>query len=273
MASPRAVDRSERMGVLPKATLVVPCYNEARRLCPDAFVQAMQRFPSLAFLFVDDGSSDETFEVLGTLCAAHPQQAHVVRLARNGGKGEAVRQGVLRAFEQDPEVVGYWDADLATPLDEWAPMARLLESSRAAIVLGSRVKLLGRTIERDELRHYMGRVFATAVSQTLRLPVYDTQCGAKLFRVSDLTRRLFAEPFASRWIFDVEILARALRLRERTENDRESPLAVEYPLHSWIDVKGSKLRWHDFAHAAGDLAKIALYLRRGGRANGKASGG
>lgn len=252
----------DRMGALPQTTLVVPCYNEAKRLRADEFARGMGQFPTLRFLFVDDGSSDQTADVLGRICTGRDGQAAVLRLPHNCGKAEAVRQGMLRALGERPDALGYWDADLSTPLQEWAPMWRLLASTGAQIVLGSRVKLLGRSIDRKATRHYLGRVFATAVSHALQLAVYDTQCGAKLFRVTDLTPRLFADRFLSRWIFDVEILARALRFSAQARGDVDQPLVVEYPLQVWVDVEGSKLKWSDFVRAAAELSQIAVYLRR-----------
>ncbi len=109
-----------------------------------------------------------------------------------------------------------------------------------------------RRIVRRASRHYFGRVFATAASTVLALPVYDTQCGAKLLRNTPLCRSLFAQPFGSRWIFDVELLARYLKAKEKA-----GPLGVyELPLDEWTDVDGSKVRAKDFARAVGEMVAI-----------------
>jgi hypothetical protein len=83
--------------------------------------------------------------------------------------------------------------------------------------------------------------------------VYDTQCGAKLFRVSDAMREIFAETFLSRWIFDVEIIARFVQQRGR---NKPRAAIYELPIKVWRDVKGSKVRSTDFIRALRDLWKI-----------------
>jgi hypothetical protein len=170
---------------------------------------------------------------------------------------------MLRAFERRPSFVGYFDADLATPLDEIAPMRRLmLDKPELHAVLGSRVALLGRSIRRTHRRHYLGRVFATAASMVLNLVVYDTQCGAKLFRNSAAIQEAFAEPFQSRWIFDVELLARLQSLHARGGFPALPGAVVEHPLQSWCDVEGSKVSPRDALHAAVELASIWQRYRR-----------
>ena len=132
-----------------------------------------------------------------------------MRLASNQGKAEAVRRGILEAITDGPALVGFWDADLSTPLtvvDDFLDVAA--KRPDVDLILGSRVLLMGRDIRRRARRHYVGRVFATAASLALDLPVYDTQCGAKVFRVNEALRRVMSAPFRSPWVFDVEILAR-----------------------------------------------------------------
>jgi glycosyltransferase involved in cell wall biosynthesis len=241
-----------------KTILVVPCFNEARRLSPDTFRNFADNWRDGSFLFVDDGSTDGTFEILSALRQSIPAQCEILRFPQNAGKAEAVRRGMLRALASSPDYAGFWDADLATPLDTVPLFERVFRERPATdVVLGSRVKLLGRDIERRPARHYLGRVFATAVASTLGVNVYDSQCGAKLFRNTGIVRDAFDAPFLSRWIFDVEILARLMRAPT-------PPLTAslyELPLPVWRDVAGSKLRPKDFVRAIYDLARIRRALK------------
>ena len=240
--------------------IVVPCYNEALRL-PSAQFRHFFTTSSIRFIFVDDGSTDTTVEVLEKLHESDHDRIVVLRCETNQGKAEAVRRGMQHALESAAEFAGYWDADLATPLDAIPDfLAVLTERPDLDMVFGSRVKLLGRNVQRRPLRHYLGRIFATVVSVMLSLPIYDTQCGAKLFRVTDRTRELFVEPFCTRWVFDVEILARyILRLGSA---EAAANRIYEYPLRSWEDVAGSKVKGSDFVKAFRDVLRIYWkYLR------------
>jgi dolichyl-phosphate beta-glucosyltransferase len=224
-----------------RAVVVVPCYNEAERLRPETFLAAVQEHPALQFLFVDDGSRDGTARVLDTLVARKPESLSCLKLSTNRGKAEAVRLGIREALKRSPELVGFLDADLSTPISELPLMAEAFADPEILVVLGSRVALLGREIRRSNRRHYLGRVFATLASMTLGLRVYDTQCGAKLFRVTDSIRRIFDREFLSSWAFDVELLA---RLRQMERAQRIQPVArtvVEVPLRQWTDIRGSKI--------------------------------
>jgi len=246
--------------VTTRVTLVVPCYNEAARLRTAAYVDAIRLYPWLHLLFVDDGSRDRTRDVLAELAAQCDGRAVVKSLPANAGKAEAVRQGMLAAADGDADVTGYWDADLATPFEALPAFLSVLRSTPAIeIVIGARVQLLGRHIDRSPLRHYIGRVFATGASLALSLPVYDTQCGAKVFRRTPRIRAVFEQPFATRWIFDVELLARYLDSDDVPEPGTP-PLAeriYELPLRSWVDEPGSKVKTWDGVRAMLDLVRIA----------------
>jgi glycosyltransferase involved in cell wall biosynthesis len=239
----------------------VPCYNEGKRLPLAEFEEFFSENRSgLVFLFVNDGSHDNTAEVLGRLCAAHPDRAHVLCMSRNGGKAEAVRRGINHSLAQGYAYTGFWDADLATPLRAIPDFLELIEEKPSLdIVIGSRVKLLGRRIDRRASRHYIGRVSATAISMVLKLPVYDTQCGAKLFRTTQQIKAVFRDPFLSRWIFDVEIIARYIQ--EMGCAAEAARRIYEYPLMEWKDVAGSKLKPSDFFLAGRDLWRIRRRYR------------
>ena len=245
------------------AIIVVPCYNEEKRLEILQFRKHVTRHPEHSFLFVNDGSSDRTALILDDLHAADPDHFDVLHLSHNQGKAEAVRQGMQQALQSGVEYAGFWDADLATPLESIPDfVAQLKQMPERSMVLGARVKLLGRQIERKQLRHYLGRIFATSASTVLRLPIYDTQCGAKLFRVTRENQSLFATRFLTNWIFDVELLARSRQLERFFGCPKLEDTVYELPLTSWRDVAGSKVKPHDFFKAFFELCTIYWrYLR------------
>jgi dolichyl-phosphate beta-glucosyltransferase len=250
-------ERDDRPKAPPRVVVVVPCFDEAARLPGAAFRSFVAAHPETGFLFVDDGSRDQTLARLRELAESDPVHLRVLPLARNQGKAEAVRQGLLAALKEGPAFVGYWDADLATPLEEIPRFLAVFQAHpERAMVLGSRVRMLGRAIDRRWLRHYLGRVFATAASWLLDLAVYDTQCGAKMFRVDDDLELLFAEPFRSRWIFDVELLARLGQRRRARGRPGPQECVYELPLDRWHDAPGSKVRPTDFLRAFVDLVRI-----------------
>ncbi len=241
-----------------RRVVVVPCFNEAQRLDGPAVLELLVD-DRTDVLFVDDGSTDATRAVLFDLVRDTGGRARVLGLDDNGGKGEAVRRGLRAAIDDGAAVVGFLDADLSTPVDEMLRILNVLdERADVEAVLGARVALLGRAIERTPTRHYLGRVFATVASTMLGIRVYDTQCGAKAFRVTDTLCGVLSSSFSSRWAFDVELLARLLQTMAPTQ-------LVEVPLLRWHDVKGSKLSPRAMAKAGVDLLRIGAAARNGRR--------
>jgi glycosyltransferase involved in cell wall biosynthesis len=241
-----------------RTIIVVPCFNEALRLQPEAFARFVRATPDISFVFVDDGSTDRTRELLRSLCASDPARFELVGLPSNSGQGEAVRQGLARAFASGAAFAGYWDADLATPLEEIPRFVRALDlDSRCMLVYGCRRPARDNQVRRHPVRLVLGRVFAASATLLLRMRVYDTHCGAKLFRSAPEVHALFSLPFISRWIFDVEILARLAKLRG-VAVVREA--LCELPLRAWHDVRGSKLTTIDFARAPFEMLRIGRML-------------
>jgi dolichyl-phosphate beta-glucosyltransferase len=257
---------SESAGVLP-SMLIVPCYNEAERLDDDALLSLVGgEIPATRLLLVDDGSRDATGARLAALARRAPGRIDTLALEHNRGKAEAVRQGLLQALARDASVVGYFDADLSTPVAEIRRLLGLLEGrADVAAVIGARISLLGNDIQRSHTRHYLGRVFATLASLILQARVYDTQCGAKLFRRSPALQAALRDPFVSRWSFDVELLGRLL-VGDATVSAITEAQILEVPLRQWRDVPGSKLRLTAMAGALKELAEIAGDLARRRRA-------
>ena len=242
-------------------TLVVPCYNEAVRLDGDAFLGALRSRPWLRLCFVDDGSTDDTARTLSALQHQAPDRVSIVTLPLNRGKAEAVRQGLLVACDRTP-YCGFWDADLAAPLRELETLFDVFTREPGVEwVWAIRLRSLGRSVTRGALRHYAGRIFATAASAVVGVAVYDTQCGAKLFRSSALLKAVISEPFSSRWIFDVEMLSRATAMMRDPARHIES-IVYEQPLREWHHVHGSKVRAIDAVHAFLGLLSIRSQRRK-----------
>lgn len=230
--------------------VVVPCYNEGNRLCVPSFRQFLKS-SSHSVCFVNDGSKDNTLDVLGSIRKEYPEKVEIVDLPKNHGKAEAVRQGFFSAIESGKfDFIAYLDADLATPLKEVDFLLSHLDAE-IEVVIGSRVKRLGSEIVRYPLRHYLGRIFATMASVTLDLEVYDSQCGAKIFK-KDIAEILFQKPFESKWLFDLELLYRL----KHTYPENFNKIILEVPLRTWQEQGDTRIKFYDFISAPFELIKI-----------------
>ena len=250
---------------LTNLAVIVPCYNEASRFDVDAFVGFAEGNPSVVLIFVDDGSHDETHDMLQSVSAAIGNQASVLRLSPNVGKGEAVRRGVefvLHDSRFDPFRIGfvaYIDADLAIPLDELNWMhRRALSTPRIKAVVGIRLALLGHEIDRKGLRTWLSYAFSRLTQLCFGLGMRETQCGAKLFEINEGFRHVMADPFYDRWFFDIEIF---VRLR-RCLGTQFHASVYEHVLDRCLDRGTSRLRFSDFLTAPLRLVGLAMKYRR-----------
>lgn len=222
------------------SVIIIPCFNESKRFDFEQYSQDILASTGLKIVFVNDGSTDDTLAVLNALRDKFPTQVEVFNLLHNLGKAEAVRAGMLHQLNKKVEFnyIGYLDADLSTSIEEWLDITQFLSlHPELVFAFGSRISKVGSMIDRKMYRHLIGRIIATFISNILRLRVYDTQCGAKVFSKS-VVEFVFEKPFISKWLFDVEIFARVLS-DGSSYNEKNM---IEYPLKKWIDKVGSKVK-------------------------------
>jgi dolichyl-phosphate beta-glucosyltransferase len=217
-------------------TIIIPCYNEAERLPVQAILDFKKTHPDSEILLVNDGSSDETLSIITGLKSSG---ISFLNLEKNVGKAEAVRKGMEHLLSSGAsEYIGYFDADLSTPLEEADKFMEVFKSNaEVQIVMGSRIKRMGAEINRFGYRHYTGRIFATFASNILTIGIYDTQCGAKMIK-SSLLEKVISEPFSSRWLFDVELMARIII---ELGYNKSLKAIYEFPLNRWNEIAGSKI--------------------------------
>lgn len=216
--------------------LVVPCYNEAKRFQAEKWEAFIKTHPECGIVLVDDGSTDNTLELLTQLAQKNRTNISVLAHAHNSGKAAAVRIGMLEALQAKPEKIGFLDADLSVTPQECLRLSQYITSD-ITFVFGSRIKKIDNVIQRKWYRFLIGRFIATLISKMLTLPVYDTQCGAKVFATS-LVPILFEKPFISQWLFDVELFFRALKHYGKPLFIKRSR---EIPISQWIDTADSKV--------------------------------
>jgi len=235
--------------------VIIPCYNEEKRLNIPAYEIFAKSYTQFHLYFVNDGSTDNTRLLLKDFCKKNPT-AKFLDLKVNTGKGNAIRESVLALLINDYDFIAYLDADLSTPLEELLFFSEVFKAKPSTqCVTGARVDLLGRNVHRKLSRHYFGRIFATFASLALNLNIYDTQCGAKIFR-KKMASEIFQKPFISRWLFDIELL---FRMKKSKQIPNISGAIYEFPLTSWVDTPGSKLKLIDFIKAPYELLKIYMH--------------
>lgn len=221
------------------ATIVIPSYNEAKRL--PIFLRDLceiaQNRAEAEIVVSDDGSSLVEFQniqkVVEDLQKQFPKARLQMRRAeKNAGKGAAIAREFRRSSS---DIVGFVDADGSVSAGECfrlmdALWSRNTSGASCSSVIGTRIMMLGNPVTRNARRHYMGRVFATLVSELFHIPVYDTQCGCKFFMRSDLLNVIqFA--YDTRWLWDTQVVISLVTAGYSV---------IEVPL-SWHEVAGSKV--------------------------------
>ncbi len=224
-----------------KIAVVIPCYNEDQRLALDTFIEFARQTDDFRLIFVDDGSKDQTISLLCGAVAALPEKVDALIMKKNGGKAEAVRQGLKFAAKRGHRYIAFLDADLATPIDAVLDFASVADRMpEIDVVFGSRKGGLGHRVYREFHRKIISRICATLGRMATGLPISDTQCGAKLFRNTPAFWRALENPFSAGWLFDVELF---LRISDPDKKKRNT--FFEYPVIEWTEIPGSKIKSSD----------------------------
>mgnify|MGYP003640534081 FL=1 len=238
--------------------VVIPCYNEEERLLSTEFKDFAHKNLGYHLCFVNDGSTDKTLEVLEKLKKGSESNISIYNCEQNGGKAEAVRQGMLHlAKDAQLDYIGFLDADLSTDFRDFDDLVETLDQSNFKIVSGSRMSRMGANITKESARKIISMTINLIIRTILRMPFNDTQCGAKVMDRS-VVPLLFDKPFITKWLFDVEMF---IRMRKHYGKTEAKKFICEQPLKRWIHADGSKLSMKDSVKIVGQLAKIAFVYR------------
>lgn len=233
--------------------VVIPCYNEEERLLSNEFTKFIDKNSGYLLCFVNDGSTDNTLDVLSNLREGREDFIRIFDCKKNGGKAEAVRLGMLHLEKyKDLDYIGFLDADLSTDLSDFEALVSTIEDSQFKIVSGSRITRMGANITKGAARQLISWVINFIIRNILSMNFKDTQCGAKIFH-RDIIKIAFQKKFITKWLFDVEIF---LRVKKHFKLEKAKKMMCEKPLKRWIHADGSKLSMKDSLRIIGQLAQI-----------------
>lgn len=237
--------------------IVVPCYNEANRLDLPSFKKFLDQRKDYTICFVNDGSSDNTLEILQSFQEANNGRVHIYDAPQNNGKAEAIRSGINYMLQNtSANNIGFMDADLATGFDDYENLVDSLEYDfgNDGMVIGSRTRVNTATIQRTAFRSASSNIFNRAIQWMIGLKINDTQCGAKVF-TRKTANTLFKNAFITKWLFDIELL---MRMRNKYGKERMLRQFKEVKLSKWTEVEGSKITLKDAIQFPIQLIQIAL---------------
>lgn len=238
--------------------VVIPCYNEEERLLSDEFRQFVARNLGYHLCFVNDGSTDNTLELLQELRKGNEEHISIYDCETNGGKAEAVRLGMLHLAEQSQfDYIGFLDADLSTDFNDFQDLVHTISHSDYQVVSGSRIARMGANITKESARKVISMCINFIIRKTLGMEFRDTQCGAKIM-TREIVKYTFQRKFLTKWLFDVEIF---MRMRHIYGLKKAQSMLCEKPLNRWVHADGSKLSFKDSLKIVGQIGQIALHYR------------
>ena len=218
-----------------KVAIIIPCYNEAKRLDYKNVEQLILN-SDMDIFFANDGSKDNTVEVINSIVCKHSNRCFLIDFKENSGKANTIYKAINQIDQEGKyDFIGYFDADFSTPAKEIIRLVDELNKRKCEFLMGSRILLLNSGIKRKYHRHIIGRIIITLINFKFKLGIYDTQCGSKLFSKT-IIAKAFDKPFYTSWLFDVEIFIRLQKQNLLIHG-------IETPVYNWKDVDGSKLGW------------------------------
>jgi len=255
------VDELQQKGVLKSGLLikngigvVIPCYNEEKRLKTKEFANFVHNNHGYHICFVNDGSKDKTLDVLKEFQQGKEGYISIYDCEKNSGKAEAVRQGILYLVkDKSLDYIGFLDADLSTDFIDFDDLAKTLSVSDYKLVIGSRITRMGANIIKQSSRGIISKIINIIIRTILGMEIQDTQCGAKIMN-REVAENLFNTPFLTSWLFDVEIF---LRMKKYYGAETVEKLICEQPLRRWVHEDGSKFSFKDSVKILGQLSEIA----------------
>jgi probable glycosyltransferase len=214
--------------------IIIPVYNEEHSLprCVDqlaAFISTEMPVPT-SVIIADNASTDDTWEVAGTLCAQY-DNVHRIHLYEKG-RGRALKRAWLAS---NATVVAYMDVDLSTDLNGLLPLVAPLLTGHSDIAIGTRLARSSR-VERGPKREFISRTYNLMLKTAMAAHFSDAQCGFKAMR-TDVAARLLPHVEDNAWFFDTELLLLAEKAGYRVH---------EVPV-DWIDDPDSRVNIIDTA--------------------------
>ncbi|VXB21240.1 Transcriptional regulator [Flavobacterium sp. 9AF] len=249
------VEQSDKILQKMVVGVVIPCYNEEKRLQTEIYKKFVEKNLGYHLCFVNDGSNDSTLDIVNQLAKDHEDRISVLNCEKNVGKAEAVRLGMVHLAKNNQyDYIGFLDADLSTNFDDFQDLVNTISNSNFQLVSGSRMRRMGANITKQSSRAIISKTVNYIIRKTVMMEINDTQCGAKIM-TREIIQNTFQTKFLTKWLFDVEIF---MRMKKAYGTQKAKELICEMPLKRWIHADGSKLSMKDSVKIIGQIGQIAL---------------